>query len=346
MMLIAAIPDNEAARIEALRSYDILDTACEAAFDDIADMARRLIGTPIALVSLIDSERQWFKARQGLDLTEGPRDSSFCAHAILDTCPLVVNDATMDPRFADNPLVTGDPHIRFYAGAPLINPQGFALGTLCIIDTEARVLSPEAEETLRGLARTVGTTLELHRVVKQVHTMAMTDPLTKLANRGAFTDALERGFGHLSRHQIPLELIFLDLDGFKLVNDRYGHAAGDAALVLVARTLRAEVRREDFVARLGGDEFALICSHEDGQDPFGPAERIRAAIEETMKDNGWMITASIGRAVFEAPVAIAEAMRIVDDLMYAAKKSGKNRVRGYTATPPGAALGSAFKTAT
>ena len=138
----ARLPANETARLEALRAYGVLDSPAERACDDLVKLAAQLCGTPVATVSLVDESRQWFKAKVGLDTCETNRDVAFCAHAILQPDQLlVVPDATLDSRFADNPLVTGAPHIRFYAGAPLLTPQGLAIGTLCVIDYVPRQLS-------------------------------------------------------------------------------------------------------------------------------------------------------------------------------------------------------------
>lgn len=162
--MLPPTPKNEAARLEALRQYHILDTAPERAYDAITELASFICEAPIALVSLVDSERQWFKSKVGLEVDETPRDFSFCAHGIGQGALLVVENATEDLRFADNPLVTGDPRIRFYAGAPLITPGGHGLGSLCIIDHEPRKLSAERASALEKLASLVVTQLELRRV--------------------------------------------------------------------------------------------------------------------------------------------------------------------------------------
>jgi len=153
-MIEPAEPDDEAARVAALRRLEILDTAPERAFDDLVLVAKALFGVPIALISLIDADRQWFKANIGLPASQTPRNVSFCGHAIMRDDALVVPDATEDPRFHDNPLVTGGPNIRFYAGQPLRLPDGFTIGTLCVIDTAIREEpSPEKIAAFEALGR-------------------------------------------------------------------------------------------------------------------------------------------------------------------------------------------------
>jgi GAF domain-containing protein len=160
----APIPDNEAQRLAALKEYHILDTAAEQAYDDITALAAYLCDVPIAMISLVDTSRQWFKSKLGLNQQETPRDVAFCAHAILQTEPLIVRDALKDARFADSALVRREPHIRFYAGFPLATPEGLALGTLCAIDRRPRLLSASQKTAMQALSRQVMALLELRRV--------------------------------------------------------------------------------------------------------------------------------------------------------------------------------------
>lgn len=163
-MTAAPLPNDEADRLQTLQSFDILDTEPEKAFDDITRLAAHIFETPIVLVSLVDSQRQWFKSRVGMTDEQTTRETSFCAHSILNPEePLVVNDATLDPRFADNPLVTGDLHLRFYAGAPLLAPNGQPLGALCVIDRVAREFTEAQRDALQVLARQVVAQMVLRR---------------------------------------------------------------------------------------------------------------------------------------------------------------------------------------
>ncbi len=156
-------PANEEARVIALDKYAILDTDPEQFFDDLTLLASHVCNTPIALISLVDEDRQWFKSRVGLDASETSRDIAFCSTAILQSDVFVIPDALADERFRDNPLVVSDPHIRFYAGAPLINEDGYALGTLCVVDRAPRELAPEQKEALKALSRLVLAQLEFRR---------------------------------------------------------------------------------------------------------------------------------------------------------------------------------------
>lgn len=162
-MQAPAMPINEAERLEALRSYGPVEPVPDPDFDDLALLAAEMCDAPIALVTLVDEDHQWLKGRAGTDLTQTSREVSFCGHAILGTELFVVPDVAEDPRFADNPLVIADPNIRSYTGAPLINADGFALGTVCVIDREPRILSRAEAKALTALSRRIVALFELRR---------------------------------------------------------------------------------------------------------------------------------------------------------------------------------------
>src|SRR5262245_1328070 len=159
---------TEKKRLAVLWQYELLDTVPEEVFDDLTELAARICEAPIALISLVDENRQWFKSKVGITTNETSRDISFCAHAIEQDDLFIIPDATKDKRFSHNPLVTSDPKIRFYAGAPLVTPDGHAIGTLCVIDKVARQLRPEQQQALRVLARHVMTQLELRRHAREL----------------------------------------------------------------------------------------------------------------------------------------------------------------------------------
>lgn len=219
-MIKAPLPENEDQRIEALRQYNILDTPSEAAFDDLTRLASYICGTPIALVSLIDSNRQWFKSKVGIEALETPRDVAFCAHAILQSDVFIVPDATTDERFATNPLVSSDPHVRFYAGVPLINPEGQALGTLCAIDRVPRNLTAEQVEALRILGRQVVKQMELRRNLASL-VLANTER-TQASKKGkSFFKRIAAGFGLAS-----VILVLIGVVSYRSINELINTSKG------------------------------------------------------------------------------------------------------------------------
>ena len=202
----APLPDNEKQRIESLLQYKILDTRSEPAFDDLTRLASYICGTPIALIGLIDSDRQWFKSKVGMDVLEAPRDLTFCAHAILQPEVLIVPDATEDERFATNPAVTSDPNIRFYAGIPLINAEGYALGTLCVVDYVPRNLSPEQVEALGILGRQVIKQLEIRRNLASLVLASDTRKHSQKPSK-QFSKTVATGFGLASAILVLIGMI-------------------------------------------------------------------------------------------------------------------------------------------
>lgn len=348
-------PPNEADRLAQLRSYQILDTLPELAFDDITFLASEICECPIALISLVDEDRQWFKSRVGLQATETSRDVAFCARAILEPDELlVVPDATQDERFASNPLVTTDPLIRFYAGAPLTTSQGDALGTLCVIDRVARELDPSQMQALSALSRQVMAQLELRKALVELEQyieqrssyerhlnryqeelektnaslalQSVTDSLTGLHNRRALLETLDAECERARRYSHPLTLAILDVDHFKSYNDAFGHPIGDRALEQIAGILTQSKRNGDLVARHGGEEFAIVLPETDLEGARLAAERVRKSVESA----DWphrRLTISVGIAVLEPHMAdTSELLGSADQALYRAKQEGRNRV--------------------
>lgn len=358
------VPANEVARLRALDAYDILDSLPERSFDDFARLASIICQTPIALISLLDDHRQWFKARIGLAATETPREDAFCAHAIMSPdSVMIVKDALADPRFAQNPLVLGDPKIRFYAGAPLVTPSGEALGTLCVIDAEPREITAAQAEALRIMAAEVVSQLELRRsiltleqaVIQQgtyveelegskreleeaesrLIAAAMTDALTGLPNRRALKQKLEEEHQRARRHRTDLAIVMIDIDYFKDINDALGHPAGDAALTTVAHLLTQELRANDTLARYGGEEFIAILPSTGIEGGLVMAERFRRTIERAAWDFR-ALTVSAGVATGRAgKTHHAELVRQADAALLQAKRRGRNRVCGPADLPAG-----------
>ncbi|MBC7945265.1 MAG: diguanylate cyclase [Burkholderiales bacterium] len=382
------IPANEVERLQTLRGYRVLDTGPESVFDELTQVASRICNTPIALISLIDEIRQWLKSRVGLNTTEMPREIAFCAHALSQSDLLEVPDALDDARFATNPLVTGAPNIRFYAGAPLVAPNGCVLGTLCAIDYIPRRLTTAQRAALHALSRAVVAELELrkrmreltsvvverdiaHQQLKQandelelkiaertaslaatnraleveveartraeacVRDLATRDPLTELPNRRLLVDLLQQQFALARREGVQVAVCFLDLDKFKVVNDRFGHQCGDLLLTEVAKRLTACVRKGDTVSRLGGDEFVIsLYGLNSYQDAIPIAKKILLALKQPFEADcrTLNISGSLGISVFPADGEdVTTLIDHADEAMYKAKRAGKNAFHFFSA---------------
>jgi len=311
----ARLPDNESRRLHSLRALGVLDTAPEERFDRLTRLARRFFEVPIALLTLVDADRLWFKSRDGTDQQEGPREQSFCAEAILDgDAVMIVPDATTDSRFQTNPLVTGSPEIRFYAGCPIKAPDGSPLGTLCVIGHEPRELEDDDASVLRDLAELV------EQELKSL-ALATSDDLTGLANRRGFDAIGVHTLAMCRRVDRPATLLLFDLDEFKKVNDTLGHAEGDRVLRHFSDHLLSTFRDSDVVARLGGDEFCVLLSgaaEPDVQRPIALLQQVLHAAEgETTT------TFSVGVATYdpERHTTIDDLLLEADKHMYADKRS-------------------------
>ena len=235
---------DEKARQSALDRYAVLDTAPEEPFEKIVNLVRVVLSVPIVAVSLVDAHRQWFKARCGLDAPETPRNISFCNHTIQSREPTLIADAQLDPRFWENPLVTAAPFIRSYLGVPLTTPDGYNVGSLCVIDTVPRRYEPKQVAILAAFARLVVDELELRQIAARGH-------LTGAWTRRAILDRMEAEIGRSRRHGRHASLVLADLDHFKAINDTFGHTTGDEVLRFVTETVAQLLRVSDEIGRWG-----------------------------------------------------------------------------------------------
>jgi diguanylate cyclase (GGDEF)-like protein len=253
-MQTPTLPTDEIERISSLNTLRILDTGPEERFDRVTRLAKRLFDVPIALVSLVDVNRQWFKSAIGVDVCETSRDISFCGHAINGDNVFIVEDTLNDKRFFDNPLVTAEPRIRFYAGCPIRSPSHHKIGTLCVIDTQPRQFDDDDVKALFDLAALINDELA------SVH-LATMDELTHITNRRGFIRLAQHCINMCVRQNTLCYLAYFDLDRFKDINDTFGHSTGDQALEVFAEQLVSSFRISDVCARIGGDEFVVLLTN-------------------------------------------------------------------------------------
>lgn len=323
----AAIPANESCRLAALRSYGLLDTAPEQVFDDVTKVASLLCGTPIALVSLVDDARQWFKSSVGLDASETPRDVAFCAHAILNPEEVfVVDDTHDDHRFALNPLVTGGPKVRTYAGAPLVSSDGQALGTLCVIDHVPRQFGQRELQGLKALARQVVTQLETRRHRLGAMAASEQDRLTGAASRVAFDAHLIHEWNALSREGRPLALLLVEVDDFKRCSDELGQEGADRVLRQIAQIAESVLAPCDLFVRWGDHAFGVLLPDTEDAGALHMAERLRTGVEQATWPDG-PVTVSIGASsvLSNGDASPYELLTRSDRALSAGKGEGCNR---------------------
>jgi diguanylate cyclase (GGDEF)-like protein len=321
-------PSGEARRLATLHGLGVLDQPQDAELDGLTRLASYICGTPTAVLNLIDSDRQWQASAYGAERGEVTRDESMCGYSILSRDVTYTPDASLDAVFAANPHVTGElSNIRLYVAAPLIVGADQVVGTICAFAPEPSELSRVQIERLRDLAATTVRMLELRQAAGELAQAATRDALTGLPNRALFSEALTRAFARQDRSISQPSLLFIDLDGFKRVNDVHGHAAGDEVLRTVSERLLGSVRATDLVARLGGDEFVVLVEEaNDGTDGLEElAARVREALGRplTLSDGSVLpVGGSVGIARTSDPDDSPEAMLArADAAMYADKAS-------------------------
>jgi len=330
-MQAPGIPGNEARRLRVLEDLQLVDTPSESVYDNVTSLASDLFDVPIALLSIVDSDRQWFKSRVGLEATETGRDISFCGHVVCSGSPLVVNDARQDPRFATNPLVTGPPHIRFYAGMPILLEKDTCIGTLCIIDAQPRSLG--ATE-LQRLGRLRNVIQEILRRTRD----ATIDPLTGAFNRRMCETIGEKMLATAARTGSSVSAVCIDIDHFKVVNDRHGHDAGDALLRAFAEFIREQVREQDYLFRVGGEEFVFLMPGTTASHAVQVCERLRRGLRDLVvrsRNAEISVTSSFGVAQYQCGREdLGSLLARADVALYQAKNGGRNRTVKAGELPP------------
>ena len=451
------LPAQETERLEKLRSYEILDSLPEETYQRITRLAARMLDMPVAVISLVEGDRQWFKAQVGGNRNEIPREQSFCAHAICQDGVFVIEDTTKDARFSQNPFVTDHPNIRFYAGAPLRTYDGLNMGTLAVLDNKPRTLSEDDKQNLTDFAAMVmdametrfiidranaaerrfidameslpngfvlydkddrlvicneryreiyaesaeyivpGATfeeiirngvengqypdaigneeawiaqrLEMHqnpgepieqhlpgdtwlrvqerrtsegglvgfrfditelkRQERELIRLAWTDSLTDAMNRHRFMDLAGKEVERARRRNSELSLLLLDADHFKQINDKYGHAAGDAILKGLVERWTRSLRSHDLIGRIGGEEFSILLPDANAAHAMRTAERLRKEIAEVpfaFEGQLLRVTVSIGVATLAAGEDLPALMQRADRALYRAKEAGRDEV--------------------
>lgn len=265
------IPADEDDRLRELDRLGVLGTCTDIHLDRLVELASLTFGTPMAAISLVTADRQWFLSQKGLPVNETPREVAFCAHAIMGTKVMVVPNALEDERFCRNPLVTSEPQIRFYAGAPLRSDNGHNLGTLCVIDRQPMMPNPNQIRELELLSELVIRELNLRRQIALC-------PVTGLPIRQRFLSIAAQEFDKAKAGKTPLSLLLFDIDNFRTINDRWGHHAGDDVLADLCKMGRQFLKEKDFAGRLGDGEFALLLVDTAPEDAMETAETLRHAV--------------------------------------------------------------------
>lgn len=313
-------PANETERLNSLRESGLLDIDGSEAFDRLTRLAKRFFQVPLAMVNVVAEHELVARSIDGTANCTYPRNISFCGHTILHSAPLVVADTHQDERFADNPLVTGQPGIRFYAGMPLRLRDGASVGSLCLVDYSPREFSEADLSVLSDLGALVED--EFAAI-----SAATTDELTGLYNRRGFNQFVNFALSVARRRAEPVTLGWIDLDQFKQINDRFGHEEGDKALTAMADLLRASFREADLLVRFGGDEFAVLFADTDEQGAWIAMQYLteQVALYNERKLHPWALKFSWGVSEFDHNRNDQQQwLKDADDKMFSMKRQRGN----------------------
>lgn len=315
-MKIADKPDNEPERLQSLHASGLPGLGPSERFDRLTRMAQRIFNVPVAMLNLVDADRLWPQSCIGIAPEMWERDTSLCAHVIAQSSPLVISDLLSDPRFNDAPAVQQG--LRFYAGCPVHMPDGLAIGALCISDTQPRKLSQDEVAVLQDLAAIVEDAFA-------VLTEARQDELTGLANRRGFDVLASYALAGARRREKPACLCFIDLDGFKQINDSWGHEAGDQALGVMSRLMKQCFREDDIIARRGGDEFSVLFNDSSQSGASRAMEVLQHKVNLFNQTSGqpWQLRFSWGMSQYD-PLrhpSLESLVQTADRRMYQMKKS-------------------------
>lgn len=317
------IPADEEERLRDLARLGVLGSSSDVHMDRLVELATLTFGVPMAAISLVTSYRQWFLSQRGLPVSETPREVAFCAHAIMSSTVMVVPNALEDERFRANPLVTSEPQIRFYAGAPLRSDNGHNLGTLCVIHQQPMEPSPQQLRQLQLLSELVMRELNLRLQIALC-------PVTGLPIRQRFLRIAAQEFQKAKAEGHPLSLLLFDIDNFRMINNRWGHHAGDTVLADLCTLGRQFLREKDFAGRLGDGEFALLLVDTPPEEALGIAETLRHAVttmpgvhshsDVCLHISGGLTCLGSRDAAFE------DLLRRAEQALHLAKSNGRNQI--------------------
>jgi diguanylate cyclase (GGDEF)-like protein len=324
-MIKQPAPYGHTLRLQSVHSLKILDAHPQDRFDRLTRLAARVFNVPMALVSLVDKDSQLLRPRRELTAHETSGAISFRGQAIVKDEIFIVEDALEDERFGpDNPLVAEEPEVRFYAGYPLKSPDGHRLGTLCIMDRVARKFAPEEAEMLQEMGQLVEA--ELISLTKTT-----TDELTRITNRRGFLAIAAHVLAICTRAEKSVALLMFDLDGFKEINDQFGHQAGDKALIDFAKMLLKNFREADLVARLGGDEFCVLCTGFSKINTGIVLQRLQEKLDvwNVEPEQKGKLAFSAGAVEFDPKqhATIEDLMHAADEVMYVNKRGRRQSRR-------------------